>query len=251
MKIAAKNFNTLMFFLLTLTLTYGQNPSRDLQDIVGEKGNYAEMDLEKRGYVHIKTNKIKYNVYSSWWNPGLRKCVTYHLADGRIQSVVDVPSYDCNKSDNQGYSQNWSSSHSSYHHENNTHYNNRDHEMAYERGHSDGLHNKAYHNIYGVGDLKNAYADGYNSGVRQRGYNTSYHSSRGGYQSHVRVDDLIGMTNDKTLEALVNRGFTLENTYAKDHRLHRIFYNSKTRQCIDVIGRDKHTRAIENSSRCD
>ncbi len=81
-----------------LTIAYAQNPSRDLQDIVGEKGSYAEMDLEKRGYVHIKTDKSGYDVYSSWWHPYKKKCVTYHLSDGRVKSIVDVPDADCNQS---------------------------------------------------------------------------------------------------------------------------------------------------------
>jgi len=99
MKTYFKNLSILtVFFLVGLTVTYSQNPARDLQDIVGEKGSYAEMDLEKRGYVHIKTDKSGYDVYSSWWNPDRKKCVTYHLADGRVKSVVDVPPSDCNKS---------------------------------------------------------------------------------------------------------------------------------------------------------
>ena len=86
------------FFLHFLTLAYSQNPSHYLQDLVGIKGSYAELDLEKRGYVHIKTDKSGYDVYSSWWNSRKKKCVTYHLSDGRVQSIVDVPSADCNRS---------------------------------------------------------------------------------------------------------------------------------------------------------
>jgi len=97
-----KNFKNqlplLCLFCLAFLISYGQTPSRGLQDLVGEKGSYAEMDLEKRGYVHIKTDKSGYDVYSSWWNPDRKKCVTYHLSDGRVRSVVDVPAADCNQS---------------------------------------------------------------------------------------------------------------------------------------------------------
>ena len=87
-----------ILFLIVPFIASGQNNSRDLQDIVGEKGSYAEMDLEKRGYVHIKTDKSRSDAYSSWWNPDRKKCVTYHLVDGRVQSIVDVPPADCNQS---------------------------------------------------------------------------------------------------------------------------------------------------------
>ena len=98
MKSYLKNLSILILFVSASAMTYGQNPSRDLQDIVGEKGSYAEMDLEKRGYVHIKTDKTRYDVYSYWWNPYNKKCVSYHLSDGRVRSIVDVPAADCNQS---------------------------------------------------------------------------------------------------------------------------------------------------------
>ena len=104
MKNISKNMSLLICLIGILTMSYGQNPSRDLQDLVGEKGNYAEMDLEKRGYVHIKTDKSGYDVYSSWWNSSKNKCVTYHLSDGKVKSVVDVPPADCNKSSSHGHS---------------------------------------------------------------------------------------------------------------------------------------------------
>lgn len=234
---------------LTLTLSYAQNPARDLQDIVGERGSYAEMDLEKRGYVHIKTTKYGYDVYSSWWSPSKSKCVTYHLTDGNVRSVVDVPPFDCNKGTGAGYS-NQSYSHNSYHHDNSSHYSNRDHDEAFERGHTDGLHNKAYHNIYADANLKNAYSDGYQSGVNQRGYNTSHHSGRGGYQAHARVDDIVGMTVEKTIEVLSSRGFSLVDTFKHDGKTHRIFYNRQTGQCVDTIGLHGTTRRADNSTRC-
>ena len=229
---------------------YAQTPSRDLQDIVGASGRSAESALENRGYVHIKTNKSGYDVYSSWWNPSKRKCVTYHLNDGDIRSVVDVPSFDCNKSSNEGYSSTSSYYHGSQHHNNNTHYSNQDHEMAFERGHNDALHNKAYHNIYADLNLKSAYSDGYQSGVSQRGYNTSHHSGRGGYQAHARVDDIVGLSIDSAAERMGSRGFTEVNQYKHDGKTHRIYYNRQTGQCIDVRAMHGKVGHVENSTRC-
>ncbi len=242
-----------MIVLLAIFLSVhaiAQNPARDLQNIVGEKGSYAEMDLEKQGYVHINTSKSGYDVYSNWWSPSKRKCVSYHLADGRILSVVDVPSSDCNKSSGAGYSSNSSYNHYSHHHNNNAHYSNQDHDQAFERGHSDGLYNKAYHNIYADVALKSAYSDGYQSGVNQRGSNTRYHSGRGGYQSHSRVDDLVGLPVDSAAEKMGSRGFTEVNQFKHDGKTHRIYYNKQTRQCIDVRAMHGKVGHVENSTRC-
>lgn len=236
--------------LLVGLSSMGQNPARDLQDIVGERGSYAEMDLEKRGYVHIKTQKYDYDVYSNWWNPGKRKCVTYRLTDGVVVSVSDVPDIDCNKSSGSGYSSYSSHNHYSHHHSDYTHYDQRDRDMAFERGHNDGLYSKAYHNIYTDTSLKGAYSDGYNSGVNQRTSSTRYHSGRGGYHSHSRVDDIVGLSVDSAAERMGSRGFTEVNQFKAGGKTHRIYYNRETRQCVDVRSMHGKVGHVENSTRC-
>ena len=241
------------FFLLLFTsyFSYSQNPSRDLQDIVGAKGRDAEYSFESKGYVHIKTTKSGYHSYSSWWNPSKRKCVTSHLTDGRIQSVVDVPPFDCNKSAEGGYSSSYNSyHHDSQHHKNYSHYDNRDREVAFERGHNDGIHNKAYHNIYTDSNMIEGYAEGYQSGVKQRGYNTYHHSGNGGYKSHARVDDLVGLPVDAAAERMGSRGFKEVNQFKHDGKTHRVYYNRDTDQCVDVRAMHGKVGRVENSTRC-
>jgi len=243
--------NLLLLLVVTISLVgFAQNQSRDLQDLVGERGRNAESALEQRGYVHIKTTKAGYDVYSNWWSPSKKKCVTYRLSDGNILSVVDVPPFDCNKSSGAGYSSGASYNHYSQHHSNNTHYSNRDHDAAFERGHNDGLYNKAYHNIYADLDLKSAYSDGYQSGVNQRGHNTSHHSGRGGYQSHARVDDIKGLSVDSAAERMGSRGFTEVDQFKHDGRTHRIYYNKNTRQCVELRSMHGKIGAVQNSTRC-
>jgi len=241
---------SLLLIFFTVASAFGQIPARDLQDIIGERGSYAEMDLEKRGYVHIKTKKLGYDVYSNWWNTSKKKCVSYHLADGRVRSVNEVPQFDCNKSSNSGYSYGNSYGHSSYHHSNNSHYDKKDQDMAFERGHNDALHNKSYHNIYGDQNLKNAYSNGYDSGVRQRKSNTSYHSGRGGYSPHTSVNDVVGLSVEGAIEKMAQKGFSKVDQYKHDGKTHRIFYNSKTRQCVDLRSMHGKVGHVENSTRC-
>lgn len=241
---------TAILFLLLGAQAIAQDPARDLQDIVGERGSYAEMDLEKRGYVHINTTKSGYDVYSNWWNQNQKKCVTYHLADGSVRSVVNVPPSDCHKSSGAGYSNNSSNNHYSHHHNNSSHYSNQDHDQAFERGHNDGLYNKAYHNIYADGNLKSAYSDGYQSGVNQRTSDTRYHSGRGGYQSHAKVDDIVGLSVDLAAEKMGSKGFTKVNQWKHDGKTHRIYYNEQTRQCVDLRSMHGKVGHVENSTHC-
>ena len=241
---------TLLLIFFTVATTFGQNPSRDLQDIVGERGSYAEMDLEKRGYVHIRTTKSGYSVYSNWWSPSKKKCVTYRLADGNVRSVSDAPPFDCNKSSGAGYSHGVSNNHSSQHHSNNSHYSNSDQDMAFERGHNDGLYNKAYHNIFSDQNLKTAYSNGYGSGVGQRSSNTSYHSGNGGYQAHVRVNDVVGLSYEAADQRMKSKGFTKVDEFKSDGRTHRTYYNKNTKQCIGVRSMHGKVGHVEKLSHC-
>ncbi|MCD6544357.1 MAG: hypothetical protein J7K34_07590 [Flavobacteriaceae bacterium] len=86
--------------LLFSVSLFAQSGANGLQDLVGAKGSSAENELENRGFVHIKTSKSNYDVYSYWWNNRERKCVSYHLTDGRIKSIVNSMPYDCNKNTN-------------------------------------------------------------------------------------------------------------------------------------------------------
>ena len=49
---------TLLLVFLTSASAISQNPARDLQDIVGERGSYAEMDLEKKRLCSYQNIKI-------------------------------------------------------------------------------------------------------------------------------------------------------------------------------------------------
>lgn len=151
---------------------YCQSPAKDLQDLVGVKGRDAETQFENRGYVHMNTSKSDYDVYSTWWNSRKKKCVTYRLSDGRIQSVVNVPSSDCNR------------------------------------------------------------------------------SSGSGNQANARLDDIEGLSVDSAAERMGSRGFTEVNQFKRDGKTHRVYYNRKTRQCVDLRSMHGKVGQVENSTKC-
>ena len=113
MKKTKKTLFALSILFISITTTFGQSRANDLQDLVGAKGSSAEIDMENRGYIHIKTSKSYSDIYSNWWNPRNKKCVSTHISNGRIQSIVNSQPYDCNKS-NDGRSISSSSNNNRY-----------------------------------------------------------------------------------------------------------------------------------------
>ncbi|WP_232285793.1 hypothetical protein [Crocosphaera chwakensis] len=95
---------TLVFSALTLVTTQvkAQTPASSLQDLVGVRGSGGEMELKRRGYEYIKTEKSATDSYSYWRETSTGKCLTVRTSDGRYQSLVYAPAFDCRVAQSSG-----------------------------------------------------------------------------------------------------------------------------------------------------
>lgn len=84
----------LIAFFLTQPV-YAQDPAPGLQDLVGARGSSGEQVLEERGYRFVKGEKSGGNSYTNWLNARTGKCITVRTANGRYQSIVTSPAFDC------------------------------------------------------------------------------------------------------------------------------------------------------------
>lgn len=64
-----------------------------LQDLVGAKASGGEMELEKRGYEYVKTEKGGGFSFTNWVKGS--HCVTVRTENGHYTSIVDVTMLDC------------------------------------------------------------------------------------------------------------------------------------------------------------
>jgi uncharacterized membrane protein len=67
----------------------------DLADLVGAKAGQAEGQLESRGYAYRSGSTSGDSKYSNWYNRSNGRCVTIRTEQGRYQSIVQAPPYDC------------------------------------------------------------------------------------------------------------------------------------------------------------
>ena len=72
-----------------------QTPVPNLQDLVDVRGSSGEAELENRGYEFLRTEKSEDSAYSYWIESETGKCVTVRTENGRYQSLVYTPSFDC------------------------------------------------------------------------------------------------------------------------------------------------------------
>ncbi|MEL4895782.1 hypothetical protein [Crocosphaera sp. Alani8] len=94
--------------LLTLLTTQvnAQDPAPSLQDLVGVRGSSGEMELQRRGYQFIRTEKSSNDAYSYWREESTGKCLVVRTSDGRYQSLVYAPEFDCKNSSSRDPSNN-------------------------------------------------------------------------------------------------------------------------------------------------
>ncbi|MDF2639501.1 MAG: hypothetical protein K0R64_2485 [Novosphingobium lindaniclasticum] len=71
----------------------GYRPSVDLGDLVDARAAGADGEMQRRGFRNVGGLKSGLSSYTYWFNDRTRQCVQMGVADGRVQNVTDVGSY--------------------------------------------------------------------------------------------------------------------------------------------------------------
>lgn len=85
-------------FAATFVLTQAalaQDPAPGLQDLVGARGSSGEQALQERGYKFVKGEKSGGDSYTNWRHARSGQCIIVRTANGRYQSIVSAPAFDC------------------------------------------------------------------------------------------------------------------------------------------------------------
>jgi hypothetical protein len=250
----------------------------NLSDLVGARAGQAEGDLESRGWTLITGHKGGSASYNYWWNRDRKDCVMVTTRDGRYSSITDTSASDCNQKSGGGNDAATVAavaggaallaallSHKSGHHDNGQHYDDSQKEAEYERGYKDGLHNSAYRNNNG----NDSYSSGYQNGVDQRdrelnqnnsygnnGYGNNYRNG-GGYGGNggggATFNDLVGAKAAGAESDLQSRGFRNVDGFESGNGKGTIWWNGRTRQCLQMItadGRADSITDIQTHPRC-
>ena len=70
----------------------------DVEDLVGKRARNADPALQRHGYVHIETQKSgNHTSYGHWWSYSRKQCLEVQYGHGKVRSIRDVSTYDCNQ----------------------------------------------------------------------------------------------------------------------------------------------------------
>lgn len=73
-----------------------QTPA-DVADLVGARGAGGESELQRRGYVFVRTQEGDDRKWSNWWNAARRQCLSVVTMNGRYDSITATPAPDCDR----------------------------------------------------------------------------------------------------------------------------------------------------------
>ncbi|HEY0622961.1 hypothetical protein [Sphingomonas sp.] len=72
-----------------------QDTPYDLRDMVYARAGQAEAELQRRGYVAVRSETGSDRIWTNWWNADRRQCVSIVTRNGRYDSIVTAPAADC------------------------------------------------------------------------------------------------------------------------------------------------------------
>lgn len=72
-----------------------QDIPSDLRDMVYARAGQAEAELQRRGYVAVRTETGSDRTWTNWWNADRRQCISIVTRNGRYDSIVTAPAPDC------------------------------------------------------------------------------------------------------------------------------------------------------------
>ena len=74
----------------------------DVADLVGARAAGGETQLENRGYSFVKTTEGGDRKWSNWWHAAKKVCLTVAIVNGKYDSIISGPAFDCNQSGETG-----------------------------------------------------------------------------------------------------------------------------------------------------
>ncbi len=238
-----------------------------LSDLVYQGDSFAARELPKRGYVLTHTDVRDGKAWQYWWNAQAARCARVTVAEGRVTDARDTDEHDCDQQPGENKSGMSDGAkialaaaailgvaalaHKSHENSKERAKQQPQDVAEFERGFRDGLYHQGFHNYNNTSD----YANGYQKGAEKRDAETSYRPGSGyhsGTASYVNVQDLVGARGSSVDGELRARGFASKGAYQDSGRAVSMWWNARTRQCLNMVvsdGRAKQIRAI-NENNC-
>lgn len=242
-----------------------------LNNLVGARGSSVEGEMDRLGYVFIRSDKSTSGINEFWWKKSNNKCTIVRLYDGKVAAVTNTVPDECNQG---GYSSN----------NNNNNYGNGSlQNLVGARGSSlDGEMNRmGYTFIKSDKSTAGIYTSWWNNSQRKcvmsrlvdgkvasivdtgltdcnkgnyssnnKNNNKGDYNYNPNYTGNTKLGDLVGWTAGRAYNEIGSRGYRNVKDYRNNGKLVKVWYNSKYNQCKKTAEKDGKIDLIDNSKQC-
>ncbi|WP_224491250.1 hypothetical protein [Robertkochia flava] len=253
-----RNIGLLLSFLVSFGFAFAQHGAGNVNDIRDMRAGSAEEELERMGYDLSSVDKTSTGIYQYWYNSRLGRCVQSTIYNGRVVHVKAVEEGKCGQGYDEGRRElNMTSMRGM----NEVHVSSRLQREGYRVVSTDGK---------GAGRVDMYW---YNSRTRQclrmevdddvvrdvRYTSTSYCTNAGNRpeesyskgSGRTSLDFLQGWGAIKAYDRLADEGFRETKNHKDGGKTYRVWYNSRTGECVKTLSQKEKITEIILSNRCD
>lgn len=248
-----------VLLLFTIMMLPAQNRVHSVDDIKDMRASSAEYEMERMGYELSSVDKVGTWIYQFWYNERKNECMQVSINDGRVKITERVSGSKCNERDSySGSSSDRYFSLSGLRGMRESEASDRLQREGYRVVETDGK-GRGMVDLYWYNErerecVKMEVDDDYVRSVTKT--STSYcrdsGDSRDSYSSRSSsMDYLDGWGALKAYDELEDRGFRETKSHKDGGKTYRVWYNSRTGECVKTLSQDKRITEVVRSNRCD
>lgn len=251
------SYQLALLFFMTCVVVSAQSRVHNLNDLRNMRASSAEIELERMGYELSSVDKTTTGIYQYWYNDRYNECIQSTIYDGRVVAVRTVSGDKCregNSSSARGLDL-WSYN-GMREAEASSSLQRRGYRVVESDGKGRGMVDLYWYNERDRQCLKMEVNGDYVRKVTKT--STSYCSDSGSKRyndandrNSTSMDYLKGWPATKAYDRLEDRGYTQKKGHRDDGKTWRVWYNSRTGECIKTLSENSKISKVIPSSRCD
>lgn len=221
-------------------------------DIRNMRASSAEQEMERLGYDLSSVDKTSTGVYQYWYNSRLRECVQATIYDGRVVNVRTVAGSKCNGSNNSsdGY-MNLNAFRGMREADASDRLQREGYRVVETDGRGRGMVDLYWYNERDRECVKMEVDGDYVQSVTRTSTSACQGSSRSYSGDSTSMEYLDGWGAVRAYDELEDRGFRETKSHKDGGKTYRVWYNSRTGECVKTLSQNKKIAEIIPSNRCD
>ncbi|MBL7473953.1 hypothetical protein [Robertkochia sediminum] len=247
----------IILFCFTIAVGYAQHSMSDLYELRDLRASSAEQEMQRMGYRLSSVDKASGRAYQYWYSQRDRRCVQAVIENGRVEAIKQVSTAECKDQGSSGNYFNPVAMRGLTEVKASSRLQDEGYRVVSTDGKGAGRIDMYWYNAKTRRCLKMEVDNDY---VRNVNYTTTAMCTNAdnrpdelygkGSKNDTSMDYLKGWPATKAYDRLEDRGYTQKKGHRDDGKTWRVWYNSRTGECIKTLSQNSKISKVIPSSRC-